>query len=570
MMGSVASAWRHLRSRRLGDQADRAWQAGDGLRAIELYKKALRFDRQDAGAMGNLAALYLGLGRKEEAERLLEAAIAVSPKNPGLYVNLGNLRLMVGDFPLAVQSYQEALRIDPRNRAAYGNCFRAYMETCDWAGFEHHLSGLLVGRDSGDPDWASRISAYMSLLVPLNRRDQLAVAREAACAYQSAAGRSIRGLGGLSDRLTIAYLSSDFYDHATMHLAAGLFENHDRSRFRVLAYSIGHSLADRVTERIRAACDEFRDVAALSATGVARALSEAGVDILVDLKGYCGGSRPEILALRPAPIQVSFLGYPGTMGATFIDYLIADRVVVPDAHFDAYSEHVIWMPRTYQVTDDRQAIAADVPSRRDYGLPAHSFVFCSFNQSYKIDRASFAAWMTILKAVPEAVLWVLVNNSLAMCSLVATAEGAGIDPKRIVFARPEKKDRHLARLALADLMLDTFVVNGHTTTTDALWAGLPVLTLQGETFASRVASSVLAAYGLDNLICRTEQEYIDTAIMLASEPDYLTALRRDRASHRVSYGLFDTRGYARDIEKAYTMMFDLHQAGCKPRGFAVN
>ena len=566
----IESGIRRLLSRRLGKAAHAAWRDGDIGRAVRTYERAIAVNRKDVESMGELAALYLGFGRHDEALSLLQTALRLDPSIPGLHVNLGNLRLMQGNFPDAIDAYHHALNLDRSNYSAYGNCFRAHMEMCDWAGFEKHFQGLLDLRQAGDPTWVNRISAYMSLLVPLDRGAQLEVAKHAARDYEVAPGRAwadtaLRSPGA---RLRVGYLSCDFHDHATMHLAAGLFGKHDRSRVEVFAYSMGQESSSPLVDRVRVGCDKFRDIANLSALEAAQLIRRDGIDILVDMKGYTGGSRPEISAMRPAPIQVSFLGYPGTMGARFIDYIVADKEVIPEAHFGDYTERVIWMPNSYQVTDNEQPISAVKRSRADCGLPDAEFVFCSFNQSYKIDRRTFNCWMRILHRVPRSVLWLMANNPFAVARLSAAAAMAGVAPARLIFARPEDKTHHLARLGLADLMLDTFVVNAHTTTTDALWAGLPVLTLQGDTFASRVAASVLPACGTEQTVCKTEGEYEDAAVALATDNGRLGAIRsqlKDRASTR----LFDTDNYVSDLENAFDIIGGLRNAGEQPRHVAV-
>ena len=303
-----------------------------------------------------------------------------------------------------------------------------------------------------------------------------------------------------SGQLSLAYVSSDFRDHATSYLLADIFERHDRASFMISAYSLGPDDHSAMRERIQHGVDRFVDMYGVPSSIIADRMRADGVDILLDLNGYVQWHRPEIFAYRPAPVQVNYLGYPGTTGAPYMDYIIVDRFVVPPSHAHHFSERLAYLPDCYQPNDRPRPIAADTPSRAACGLPEHGFVFCAFNQAYKITPAVFALWMRLLAATPGSVLWLLETHAEASANLRAAAASAGIDPQRLVFAPRLALPAHLARHRLADLFLDTLPVNGHTTTSDALWAGLPVLTCAGETFVSRVAGSLLHAVGLPELV----------------------------------------------------------------------
>jgi predicted O-linked N-acetylglucosamine transferase (SPINDLY family) len=316
--------------------------------------------------------------------------------------------------------------------------------------------------------------------------------------------------------------------------------------------------------RLSRAFDRFVDLAGLSHAGAAQAIHADAVDILVDLKGYTQHARTEIMALRPAPVQASYLGYPGTMGAGFIDYLIADRVVIAPGSEEAYSERIVFLPGSYQVNDRKRPLA-QTPSRAACGLPEEAVVFCCFNQSYKILPETFATWMRLLRAVPRSVLWLLEANPWAVRNLRREARARGVDPARLIFAPRLPLDRHLARLPLADLVLDTRPYNAHTTASDALWTGVPVVTCPGDTFASRVAASLLVAAGLPELVAATLEDYEALAVRLARAPEERAALRRHLTESRCSMPLFDTPAFTRHLERAYEEMWRKHLAGTKPR-----
>jgi protein O-GlcNAc transferase len=372
-----------------------------------------------------------------------------------------------------------------------------------------------------------------------------------------------------SKRLRIGYLSADFHQHATVSLIAELLERHDRSRYDIRAYSYGPDDGSAARRRIAGAFEHFTDIRSLSHRDAAARIFADEIDVLIDLKGYTRHSRPAIMAFRPAPIQVSYLGYPATTGAEWIDYAIVDRFVVPPDQQAFFSEKLAYLPCCYQPNDTRREVAA-VPSRAQCGLPNERFVFCSFNNSFKLTPAFFEIWMRLLAAVPGSVLWLLEANALAKRNLCATAQSLGIDPNRLVFAPIVSPAEHLARQTLADLFLDTLPCNAHTTASDALWAGLPVLTCVGETFAGRVAGSVLTAAGLRELITFSLGDYERVALELASNAELRRGLRERLQRERATNPLFDMRQRARDIEALYTQMWEMWRAGQPPASIALD
>jgi predicted O-linked N-acetylglucosamine transferase (SPINDLY family) len=371
-------------------------------------------------------------------------------------------------------------------------------------------------------------------------------------------------------KITVGYVSADFWSHPTAFLTAELFERHDRDRFAVFGYSHGPDDGSPMRRRLVNAFDRFVDLKGVSCLDAARRIFADGVDILVDLKGHTQNGRPRIFAARPAPIQVNYLAYPGTTGAPCMDYILVDDFIVPPDQQRFFTERLVHLPGCYQVNDSRREIAPRVPSRAECGLPADGFVFCCFNNSYKITPEVFEVWMNLLKAVPGSVLWLLAGNRFAPANLRREAAARGVAEDRLVFAPRQPLAEHLARHRLADLFLDCFPVNAHTTASDALWAGCPMVTLAGETFVSRVAGSLLRAVGLAELITTSLEDYEAMALRLARDADMLANVRARLAENRKTSGLFDARQFVRNLERAYVRMWEVHACGEQPRPFAID
>jgi predicted O-linked N-acetylglucosamine transferase (SPINDLY family) len=371
-------------------------------------------------------------------------------------------------------------------------------------------------------------------------------------------------------KLTIGYLSADFNAHATAYLIAELFEKHDHNQFTICGYSFGPDDGSPMRRRLANAFDRFVDVEDASFLEAAERIAADGVDILVDLKGYTKDARTQILAWRPAPIQVSYLGYPGTMGVPFMDYILVDDFVVPVEQQPFFSEKLVHLPGCYQVNDSRREIAPNTPSRAECGLPEQGFVFCDFNNSYMITPEMFTVWMELLKAVPGSVLWLLESNRFAPANLRHEAEARQVAAERLIFAPQMPLPEHLARHRLADLFLDTFPVNAHTTASDALWAGCPMLTMAGDTFVSRVAGSLLRTIGLPELVTNSLDEYQAMALRLTRDAGLLAGLRARLEANRKTSRLFDAGRFARGIEEAYRTMWEIYASGQPPRPFTVS
>jgi predicted O-linked N-acetylglucosamine transferase (SPINDLY family) len=541
---------------------------GDVDQAIERYRAAIRVRPDFAASHNALGCALAQLGRVGEADESLRMAVGLQPDHADAHHNLGNLRRMLGARLEALRCFEEASRLRPGDPTILEAVLCEKQAMCDWEGFEE-LSGM---RRRGVFERSVRpVNPFSLLTIPSTRAEQLQCARNFAQEQVRAVARTRLPFkfdcrrGG---KLRIGYLSADFHAHATAYLMAELFELHDRRRFEIMAYSFGPDDGSAMRARLKRAFDRFSDIGPMSHAAAASAIHAAGTDILIDLKGYTENARTGIAALRPAPVLVSYLGYPGTMGAEFIDYLIADRFIVPAAHAADYSEKLVLLPGSYQV-NDRQRPVAPTPPRRELSLPEEGFVFCCFNSAYKILPETFSVWMRLLQGAAGSVLWLLESNPWVGQNLRREAQLRGVDPQRLVFAPTLAPDRHLGRVAAADLFLDTLPCNAHTSASDALWTGLPVLTAPGETFASRVAGSLLAAVGMPELIAGSMAEYEALALKLAREPGRLAALRAKLARNRDKAPLFDTPCFARGLESAYEIMWQHYLSGGGPRAIEL-
>jgi protein O-GlcNAc transferase len=528
------------------------------------FEQAVKLRPAAAEPYNNVGIALLARGQAAEAVTAFQRALALKPDYAEAFHNMGNAWRELGKPEGAIAAYGQALRLRPDDADAFAQLVYQRWRACDWTGYAADQQRLLDLVRQG-----ARIPPFFLLATNAGPADQLACARcwvepLGRAAPQTFAPRTSRP----GDRIRLGYLSADLHQHATAYLTAELFERHDRARFEVVAYSYGPDDASPLRRRLTDAFDRFVDIRPLSHAQAAQRIHADAIDILIDLKGHTLNARTAIMAARPAPIQVNYLGYPGTMGADFIDYIVADRTVVPPDQEPYFSENLVALPGSYQPNDTRRAIAP-APSRRDCGLPPDGFVFCCFNSSYKISPAFFAMWMRLLRATPASVLWLLESNPLARRNLRREAEERGVDPERLVFAPIKPIAEHLARHRHADLFLDTLPCNAHTTASDALWAGLPVLTCAGATFAGRVAASLVAATGLPELVAPSLEAYERLALDLARTPQRLRELRERLQTNRVAAPLFYISAYVRNIEAAYARMWEIWRAGQSPAAFAV-
>ncbi|MEH1985752.1 TIGR03032 family protein [Nostoc sp.] len=536
----------------------------------------------------NYAEAYLNLGIVLEAQENLAGAIACyrsaihhKPDYIKAYNRLGSALISLamttqGEVDEARVIFEKVLELQPDSAEAFNYLFYLKEMSCDWRSRQSDLTRIweqtLQEVEKAKP---TTIGPFDTIYKPWDRNFLLKIARTHGENIQKQWVQVKQSLNfthsrSLTGRLRIGYLSNDFRNHATSHLIKSLFNLHDQANFEIFAYSFSADDNSEYRQHIAANCEHFRDITTLSIEESARQIYDDGIHILIDLKGYTAGSRSAILALRPAPIQVSYLGYPGTMGAEFIDYIISDPVVTPPEFADAFSEKLVTLPHSYQVNDHQQAIASISVTRSQYGLPESGFVFCCFNNNYKIEPQIFDVWMRILAAVPGSVLWLLVRFPAAEDNLKREAQAWGINSDRLIFAQYHPKAEHLARHQLADLFLDTFYYNAHTTASDALWAGLPVVTCIGKTFASRVATSLLTAVGLPELITNNLEQYEQLAIHLAHSPTALQEIKQKLAQNRTTYPLFDTPRFTRNLELAYRVMWDIYAVGKSPQAIEVS
>lgn len=532
-------------------------EQGDLARALSCYHEVARLRPDSAEAHNNLGVALQEQGDLAAAISCYQAALRCDSTYAEAHCNLGTALSEQGDLPAASAHHREALRLKPGYAMAHDHLTHQSQLMCEWA----HLNELWrEARSLMRNRTTATITPFTALTLPASAAEHLECAQGWAAQHLAPMARVRAGLGfhftpASKPRLRLGYLSSDFHKHATSYLIAELFELHNRERFEVIGYSLGPDDGSAIRRRIVQACTGFVDLAPLSDIEAARRVHDDGVDIVIDLKGYTKGGRPRIFALRPAPVQISYLGFPGSMGADCIDYIITDRFITPPEQQCYFSERFVYLPDTYQVNDRQRRIAEQTPSRAECRLPETGFVYCCFNHSYKITPAIFDIWMRLLQQTPDSVLWLLEANQWAVKNLRREAHARGVAPERLVFAPRCDLPEHLARQRVADLFLDTLPVNAHTTASDALWAGLPVLTCAGDTFVSRVAGSLLHAIGLPELITTSLDDYERLALRLTRRTDELAALRARLAADRDTMPLFDTVRYTGHLETAYEQMW---------------
>ena len=534
--------------------------------AADVYLRLPESVSRTAQVLMEQGELLLRAERWQEAISTYLECLRQDVRNSIAYQHMGLAFQHINHPRDAAVCFETAATIDKTGRVkilALSQLVQMLRQAAEWSDLARHTAALLQVLDDSDDDTASQIVPFTLMALPSSPQQQRRVGE---LRYRSLC-RHVRPLPERSTRregrLRIGYLSADFCNHATTHLVTELLELHDRSRFEIFLYC--HSPEDRShwQARVRAAAEHFRDVRHLSDHDVARQMRDDDLDIAIDLKGHTRDSRFEILARRPAPIQVGFLGYPGTTGADFLDYILGDPVVTPLAHAAHFSERIAQMPHSYQPNDSKRALPT-APSRAELGLPDDAVVLCCFNQVYKISPEMFDLWARILQAAPAAVLWQVIWNDQAAANLVREMQRRGVSPERLFFSPHVHAYENLARLRCADLMLDTWPCNAHTTASDALWCGVPLLTVPGDTFASRVGASLVSACGLPEMVCADAAAYVAKATALVNEPSTLRAAQRHLAENRHRLPLFDTRRYARDFDALLLRMWERHESGLPP------
>lgn len=601
--------------------------------AADSFRRATEAAPGDSRAHKNLGSTLAALGRHEEAASAFRRALEIDPVYAQAHFNLGATLQVLGMREEAASCFIRALEIDPRHEEAYyylgrehqsagrlNEALACFLQAADLSPDEGDIYTAMAGvlAKLRLPGAAARALEKVLSLNPQDSKTRAHLMDQLArdCDWQrlrptldwipqlGVIGEPVPPFGLLTfdddpernrirsqkfadtfplveplplpappidrpKRLRIGYFSADFHDHATMFLAARLFELHDRDRFTIHGYSYGAQDSGSMRERAIKSFDEFKDVKDLNNRAIAELARREGIDIAIDLKGYTEFQRIGIFAHRPAPIQMTYLGYPGTLGTSFIDYNIVDRVVVPDDHRNGYSERLICLPHSYQANDDTRVLPKPGATRADAGLPAQGFVFCNFNYSYKISPAEFSIWMTLLQQVEGSVLWLLASPGNMETNLRHVMDEAGVDPNRLIIAPRLDLQGHLTRLQLADLFLDTFNYNAHTTASDALWVGVPLVTKAGRGFPARVGASLLNAVGLGELVTTSERDYFELALALARDPRRLAGIRARLQSNRTTAPLFDSEQFARHFEAGLDLAYQRYLDGQAPADIVV-
>jgi len=535
--------------------------------ALANYDKAIALKPDYTAAYCNRGVTLQKLHRFEEALESCNKAIAFTPDYAEAYYTRGLALQALKRDEEALANYETAIALNPNIPCLLGALLHSRMQLCNWQGYEGILAKL-----------AEKIAAGQSASAPLIvLATPLPAALQHACAqtyvrdkFPSSTAKLWNGEKYSHDRIRVGYFSADLHNHATAHLMAEFFELHDRTKFEVTAFSFGPPSNHPIRKRLEKAFEHFIDVSAKSDYEIAALARSREIDIAVDLKGFTQDARTGVFAMRPAPVQVNYLGYPGTMGADYIDYLVADPTIIPKEHIPFYSEKIVYLPDSYQANDSSGKISEKLFTRQEMGLPENGFVFCCFNNSFKITPDVFDIWMRLLHKVEGSVLWLFEANPTASKNLRSEAQTRGISGDRLIFAKRLDREDHLARQRLADVFLDTFHYNAHTTTSDALWAGLPVLTRLGETFAGRVAASLLNAANMPELITHSHAEYEALALEFATHPEKLAAIREKLAKNRAACPLFNTRLFTGHFEDAYVQMWRKSQAGLPSEHIYVN
>jgi protein O-GlcNAc transferase len=533
--------------------------------ALAAYDRALSLNADLATAWAGRANVFFKLKKFDDALAACDRALVVKPDFADAWMARGSVFIELKQYDDAFVCYDKALALDPDLDYAPGCRLYARLHSCNWSDLEADVAALLAMLRDGKPS-----GVPLALLgTAASAADQLQCAKRT-MQNLPAFPAIWRGDVYSHDRIRLAYLSADLHEHPVAYLMAGVFEHHDRSRFEVTALSLGEDDNSEFGARVRASFERFVDVPFRSSRDIADLIRQLEIDIVVDLNGFTQGGRPEILARRPAPVQVNYLGYAGTMGSDHFDYIIADATVIPEDHFQFYSENVVWLPDSFMANDAARRIAERTPGRGELNLPESGFVFCCFNQSHKIDPAIFDVWMRLLNAVDGSVLWMRELSPAATDNLRREAAARGVRPERLVFASPVPQVAdHLARHRQADLFLDTLHYNAHATACDALWAGVPVVTRRGATFAGRVGASLLRATGLPELVTDSLEDYEALALQLVRDRSHLASIKARLARNRDSCALFDTKTFTRHIEAAYETMWKSCESGRLPESFAI-
>jgi len=519
---------------------------------------AIKPDYVDAFVMR--AVVKNDMRKYEDAIIDYHHALEIKNNYSEVLLNLGNTYCQLNRFLEAKEVYEQAFNQNPELDYLAGTLFFVKIKMCDWSNYENRKNQLANKIREG-----KKCTLPFPLVAIFNEEQLITQAGKIYCNERHPfVKNNLSFQSNKSGKIRIGYYSADFHNHATSYLMANLFELHNRDTFEVIAFSFGPDFNDQSRSRLKEAFDEFIDIRHLSDQKVAQLSREMCIDIAVDLKGHTQDARTSIFANRAAPIQINYLGYPASMGVDYIDYILVDKMLIDKNNVDSFTEKIIYLPNSYQVNDENRKVSKRVFSKSECGLPETGFVFCCFNNNYKITPEMFDVWMKILIAVEGSVLWLFEDNPWAKDNLIQEAMKRGVPSNRLVFAKKMEISEHLARHQLADLFLDTVPCNAHTTASDALWMGLPVLTMQGNTFAGRVASSLINTIGLPELITQSLTEYENLAIEIAKDEETLTALKKKLEYNRIKSPLFDTKRYTKNLESAYLMIYEKYSNGTPP------
>ena len=534
-------------------------------KAIENYNKALKIKPNFALSYYNRAKALQEINQKQEAISDYDKAISINNNFSAAYKNLGNLYMELKILDKSIHNHVQALKINPNMSYLNGTIIQSKCGLSEWTNFKEDKlflkNNILSGKKTTSP--------FPTILI-YNSPSLQKKAIEIFVKNEFEKPKNIKLEKIKNKKIKIGYYSSDFHNHATMYLMANLFELHDKNKFETYAYSFGPDDGSKIRKRVIKTFDKFFDVKSKTTKEIVQHSRELNLDIAVDLKGFTNNNRFDLFIERCAPIQISYLGFPGTTSSDCIDYLIADKIVIPEENKNYYSENIIYLPNSYQVNDGNPNLSKKIFSKKDFNLPENKFIFCCFNHNFKILPDMFEIWMRILKKVKNSVIWLLIDNEIAQNNLKKILVSNDIDPNRMIFAGRIPHSEHIIRLGLADLFLDTFPCNAHTTASDSLRSSLPIITIQGNSFASRVASSLLTSVGLEELITKSEKEYEELAIKIAENKNFYQEIKDKLKNNIINMPLFNSKLYTKKLEAAYIEVYKNYNENTKPETIQIN
>ena len=533
--------------------------------AIENYNKALKIKPNFALSYYNRAKALQEINQKQEAISDYDKAISIDNNFSAAYKNLGNLYMELKILDKSIYNHVQALKINPNMSYLNGTIIQSKCGLSEWANFKEDKlflkNNILSGKKTTSPFPTILIYDSPSLQ---KKAIEIFVKSE----FENPKKIKLEKIK--NEKIKIGYYSSDFHNHATMYLMANLFELHDKNKFEIYAYSFGPDDGSKIRKRVMKTFDKFFDVKSKTTKEIVQHSRELNLDIAVDLKGFTNNNRFDLFIERCAPIQISYLGFPGTTSSDCIDYLIADKIVIPEENKNYYSENIIYLPNSYQVNDSNPDLSKKIFSKKDFNLPENKFIFCCFNHNFKILPDMFEIWMKILKKVKNSVIWLLIDNETAQNNLKKILVSNDIDPNRMIFAGRLPHSEHIIRLGLADLFLDTFPCNAHTTASDALRSSLPIITIKGNSFASRVASSLLSSVGLEELITKSGKEYEELAVKIAENKNFYKEIKDKLKKNIIDMPLFNSKLFTKKLETAYIEVYKNYNENIKPETIRIN